>query len=142
MAAELDAIRHEFPFNAEEKLLNRFKFPLDIISYGPIWLALESMEAFELLETVCFVKSVQPAPWTNLIDLNRNCLIGSCFGLCMCIFDLNPSLIIESIEPEHIGVPSSDHGIVSERTRDTFFAESAQFRVLNQRPFGQCATPY
>ena len=140
MAAELDAIRHEFPFNAEEKLLNRFKFPLDIISYGPIWLALESMEAFELLETVCFVKSVQPAPWTNLLNLNGNCLIGSCFGLCRCIFELKPSLIIESIEPEHIRVPSNDHGIVSERTRDTFFAESAKFRVLNQRPFGQCAT--
>ena len=69
-------------------------------------------------------------------------MIGSCFGLCRCIFELKPSLIIESIEPEHIRVPSNDHGIVSERTRDTFFAESAKFRVLNQRPFGQCATAY
>ena len=42
----------QFGFNAEKKLLNRFKNPLGSVSYGPFWLALESMEAFGLLETV------------------------------------------------------------------------------------------
>ena len=58
---KVSCLRHEFPFNAEKKLLNRFKIPLGSISYGPIWLALESMEAIQPVEISLLAKNQLPA---------------------------------------------------------------------------------
>ena len=53
----------QFGFNAEKKLLNRFKNPLGSVSYGPFWLALESMEAIQPVEISLLTKNqFQPAP--------------------------------------------------------------------------------
>ena len=63
MTADQDAICNEFSFNAEKKLLNRFKNPLGSVSYGPFWLALESMEAIQRVEISLLAKNqFQPAP--------------------------------------------------------------------------------
>jgi len=37
----------EFPFNAEKKLLKRFRIPLDLILYGHSWLVNKSMEGIQ-----------------------------------------------------------------------------------------------
>ena len=57
MTADQDAIRHEFPFNAEKKLLNGSKIPLSTISYGPVWLANKSMEAIQPVEISLLAKT-------------------------------------------------------------------------------------
>ena len=37
---------NEFPFNADKKLLKRFKIPLNLILYGHYWLVNKSMGTF------------------------------------------------------------------------------------------------
>ena len=62
---------HRFVFNADKKLVKRFKIPLRLVSNDSSWLLFKSMEAFQLFQTVHFPKSVQPAPWSDLLDLAR-----------------------------------------------------------------------